>query len=140
MAEGVQTYSARHVLASLGNHAVSGPADGDFLTIASNISEGYSRIVGAYGEVVRSMLPDWTYTLTFLLLPQSATVIWCNEQYKLDRTTGDGLFPVLVKDLKGMDVFFAEQGWIASPPGAVYGVEASPRPVVIHTGEGTWNH
>jgi len=135
----IKTYSSKQVLISLGSHSVEGPADGDFLSIEPN-SEGFTRVVGAYGEVVRSVSPDETYTLALTLLMQSPTVAWCQNQFDRDRATGDGMFPILVKDMKGGIIFSAEQAWIVNSPAVTYGIEASTREITIHTGAGTYRY
>jgi len=134
-----KTYSAKQVLASLGSHAVQGPADGDFLSIEPN-SEGFTRTVGAYGDVVRSISPDETYTITLTLLVQSPTVKWCQERFDFDRATGDGMFPVLINDMKGGVIFSAEHAWIVNSPTISYGIESSTREITIHTGEGKYRY
>ena len=135
----VKTYSSKQVLISLGSHPVTGPADGDFISIEPN-ADGVTKVVGAYGEVVRSMSPDETFNITLTLLMQSPTVKWCQEQFDKDRKTGDGLFPMLVKDMKGGVIFSTEQAWIANSPALSYGIEASTREISIQTGSGTYKY
>ena len=135
----VKSYSAKHVLASLGSHAVDAPADGDFISIEPN-ADGFTKVVGAYGDVVRSQSPDETYNITLTLLMQSPSVKWCQETYDKDQKTGDEMFPILVKDMKGGIVFSAEQAWIVNSPAVSYGIEASTREINIQTGPGSYKY
>ena len=134
----VKTYDPKKVLISLGSHSVTGYADGTFLGIEPN-GGGVVKKVGADGEIVRSIDPDKSATVTITLLQPSPTVAYCQKKYDMDRETGDGTFPVLVKDLKGGLIFSAQEAWVVNNPGDEYGKEDSDREIQIATGEATWN-
>ena len=133
----VKTYDPKKVLISLGSHSVSGYSDGTFISIEPH-GEGVTKKVGADGEVVRSIDPDETATVTITLLQSSPTVPFCQQQYNKDRATGEGLFPVLIKDLKGGLVFAAEEAWIVNTPSREFGKEDSDREIEIACGDSTW--
>lgn len=133
---GVQTYDPKKILMSLGTHQVTGYADGTFINYEPG-GDGVTKVVGCDGEVARSLNPDATGKLTPTLLAYSPTVAWAQKQYELDKQTGDGMFPVLVKDLKGNTVISSANGWIVKSPAREYGRETPTREIEIDLGEVT---
>lgn len=137
MAKGdVKTYSAKEVIIAFGSHAVSGVADDSFVTIEPN-GDGMAKQVGCYGEIARSIDPDTTYKVTLSLLQTSETNKFLQSQLAKDEDTGEGMFPVLIKDLKGNLMFQAEYGWIVKAPSRAYGKTTNNRDWEIDTGDAT---
>lgn len=130
----VKTYNPKEVTIALGNHIVTGYADDSFITIDPN-GGGITKKVGCDGEVVRSIDPDKTSIVKVVLLQTSDTNSFLQQKYNLDQETGDGMFPILAKDLKGGLVFSAEQAWAVKPTSRTYGKESQNREWEIHTGE-----
>lgn len=137
MAEKLKTYFCKDILVSLGSHALTGAADGDFLTIEPG-GDGTTKKVGAYGEVVRSISPDQTANVKITLAYKSPTVAFCQEQYNKDQTGTDAVFSLLIKDLRGSIIFSAEEAWVAKNPARSFGQEAPTVEIEIETGEATW--
>ena len=133
----MKTYDPKKVIISLGTHSVTGYSDGTFVSIEAS-GDGTSKKTGCDGEVVRSLDPDSSAKLSITLLQSSPTVAYCQQQYDKDKSTGEGFFPVLVKDLKGGLVFSAKEGWVVKPPNREFGKEASDREIEIDTGEAKW--
>lgn len=131
---GVTTYNPKEIVITLGVHIVTGIADDSFVTIDPN-GDGITKKVGCDGEVVRSISPDDTSIVKVVVFQTSPTNSFLNEKLKLDRETGDGMFPILIKDLKGGLKFSAQQAWVSKPPSRGYGKEASTREWEIHTGK-----
>lgn len=132
----LKTYSAKEVLIALGSHAVTGYADDSFVTIEPN-GDGIMKKVGCDGEVARAISPDGTYKVKVALLQTSPTNSFLQEKYELDRKTGDGTFPVLIKDLKGGMIFAADCAWIIKPPSRAFGKDTNNREWEIDTGDAT---
>lgn len=132
----LKTYSSKEVLIALGSHAVTGYADDSFITIEPN-GDGIMKKVGCDGEVARAISPDGTYKVKIALLQTSPTNSFLQEKYELDRKTGDGTFPVLIKDLKGGMIFSADVGWIVKPPSRAFGKDTNNREWEIDTGDAT---
>lgn len=132
----LKTYSAKEVLIALGSHAVTGYADDSFVTIEPN-GDGIMKKVGCDGEVARAISPDGTYKVKVALLQTSPTNSFLQEKYELDRKTGDGTFPVLIKDLKGGMIFSADCAWIVKPPSRAFGKDTNNREWEIDTGDAT---
>lgn len=131
-----KTYNPKDITIALGNHIVTGYADDSFVTIDPN-GGGITKKVGCDGEVVRSIDPDDTYVVKISLLQSSATNSWLQNMNNMDKKTGDGMFPILIKDLKGEMVFSAEDAWAVKPASRGYGKESGNREWEIHTGDGT---
>jgi hypothetical protein len=123
-------------LISLGSHSVTGYSDGTFINIAPH-GDGVAKKVGADGEIVRSIDPDRSSTVTLTLLQTSPTVAFCQEMYDRDRDTGEGLFAVMVKDLKGREIFHAREAWVVNSPEREFAKADTDREIEIATGEST---
>lgn len=133
---GIKTYNPKQVTMALGSHLVTGYADDSFITIDPN-GDGVTKKVGCDGEIVRSVSPDDTYVLKLTVLQTSKTNSWLQKKYANDIKNGNGMFPVLIKDLKGGLVFKAANAWAAKPASRGFGKESNNREWEIHTGSGT---
>lgn len=129
----VKTYNPKDVTIAIGNHIVTGYAEDSFVTIDAN-SDSFTKKVGCDGEIVRSQSPDDTAIVKISLLQTSASCTFLSARIKHDKKTGDGMFPILIKDLKGGLVFSADEAWVAKEPSRGFGKEAGNREYEIHTG------
>ena len=134
-----RAYDPRELMISFGSHIPSGFPDGTFITIERG-GDGVTRVVGADGTVARSADPNKTADITLTVRWDSDSAAWAQNQYDMDNETGDGTFPVLIKDLRGGLVFSAEEAWIVLPPNHEFAVEMSDLEIAIETGEATWNY
>lgn len=132
----IKTYNPKEVVVTLGNHIVTGYAEDSFISIDPN-GDGVTKKVGCDGEVVRSINPDDTYIVKLSVMQYSATNSFLQQRLAQDRKSGDGMFPILIKDLKGGMVFSAEAAWPKGPASRGYGKEAGNREWELHTGSGT---
>lgn len=107
----ITTYNPRKVTCVLGNHIVSGFADDSFITIEAD-GEGTSHVIGADGEVARSIDPSSVYKLKLSLLQNSRTNTFLKSMCDKDKKEGTGYFPVNVKDLIGNQKFFGSIAWV----------------------------
>ena len=130
----IKTYNPKEVTISLGPHIVTGYAEDSFVTIEPN-TDGITKKVGCDGEVVRSISPDKTYNINLVLLMASDTCKWLQERLDQDRETGDGIFPILIKDLKGGMVFSSDSAWVVRAASRQFSREAPNREWQIATGE-----
>ena len=131
----VKTYNPKQVTVALGNHIVTGYADDSFITIDPN-GDGITKKVGYDGEILRSVSPDDTYVIKLAVLQTSDTNSFLQERLAQDIKNGDGMFPILIKDLKGGLVFSSENAWPAKPASRGFGKESTNREWEIHTGSG----
>lgn len=131
----IKTYNPKEVIVTLGTHIVTGYADDSFVTIDPN-GDGVTKKVGCDGEIVRSISPDDTFIIKLSVLQTSDTNAFLQQKLALDRKTGDGMFPVLVKDLKGGMVFSTDAAWPIKAASRGFGKEAGNREWELHTGAG----
>ena len=136
MAGVIKTYNPKEVTITLGAHLVTGYAEDSFVTIDPN-GDGITKKVGCDGEIVRSISPDDTYIVKLTLLQTSDSSAWLEEQLARDRETGDAMFAIMIKDLKGGMVFSADSAWPSKGASRQYGKEAGDREWEIHTGSAT---
>ena len=133
-----RTYDSKKVLISLGPHTVTGLADDSFLSIEPN-GDGVSKKVGCDGEIVRSLDPDTSAKVSLTVLYGSSTAAFCQKQYKKDYDTGEGIFPLLIKDLKGGLLFSAPEAWVIKMYNREFGKESNNCEIEIDTGAATWD-
>lgn len=88
---------------------------------ATRTTEAYRRVTGSGGASARASSGDRGGTVTFTLLQTSKTNAALTAFAVLDEQNGDGVGPLLIKDLGGNDVILAEAAWIQKRPDAMYG-------------------
>ena len=130
----VATYNCKKVTAAFGNHLMQGPADGTFINVEQS-GDGVTKVVGAYGEVQRSISPDATYAITITLLWGSPTNAFLRGMLNKDRADSNAIFPVLIKDLVGGLAFSAEEAWVVREPTQAWDLTAPTCEWTIETGQ-----
>ena len=137
MANGiVKTYAAKEVTISMGRHMASGVADDSFVSIEP-AGDGITYKYGCDGEIARSATPDDTYFVKLTTLQTSDTNSYLQNQFNIDMATGEGMFPILIKDLRGGLVLQADQAWVTKPASRVRGKETNNNEWEIQTGVAT---
>ena len=136
MSSKIKTYNPKEVVISAGPHIVTGIADDSFVTIEAN-GDGITKKVGCDGEIVRAVSPDGNYKVKIALLQTSDSNTYFSQKVDQDRETGDGMFPLLIKDLKGGLVFSTEAAWCTKKAAVTRGKESNNREWEIETGEAT---
>lgn len=131
----VTTYNPRKVTCSLGNHIVNGYADDSFISIEPT-GDGTSHVVGADGEIARSIDPSKTYSLKLSLLQTSATNTFLQKMYEKDKKDGNGTFSVNVNDVIGNEKFVGSVAWVTKPASWARGKAQGNREWEITVGEG----
>ena len=134
----VKTYASKQIIITFGPHTVTGYAEDSFVTIDQN-GEGTTKVVGCDGEVARSLSPDKTHTVKVSLLQTSDSNKFFNKVRKLDMETGDGIFPLMITDLRGGLLFQASEAWITKDPTRTYGKTTQNREWQIDTGDAELN-
>lgn len=136
MSSEVKTYNPKEITIACGSHIVTGIADDSFISIEAN-GDGITKKVGCDGEIVRSVSPDNTYKVKITLLQTSDSNAWFSNQVDVDRDTGEGTFPVLIKDLKGGLVFSTDAAWCTKKAAVTRGKSDNNREWEIDTGDAT---
>jgi hypothetical protein len=132
MTDAIKTYNPKEVVVACGTHIVSGYADDSFISIEPN-GDGITKKVGCDGEIARSISPDNTYKVKITLLQNSDSNSFFSNIADYDRATGNGLFPVLIKDLRGGLLFATEAAWVIKKSPATRGKETNNREWEIDT-------
>lgn len=127
------TYDAKKVIAVLGSHTVTGYADDSFLVIEPK-GEGILAKSGCDGEVARAIDPDRRVSIKISLLQNSVTNAWLQAMHNKDVKTGEGTFPVLIKDLRGGLILSADTAWVLKAPSRTFGKDTNNREWTIETG------
>ena len=131
----ITTYNPRKVTCSFGTHIVSGFADDSFIAIEP-AGDGTSYVVGADGEVARSIDPSKVYTLKVSLLQASATNAYLQKMYDKDKNDGSGTFSVNINDILGEEKFTGSVAWVTKPASWARGKAQGNREWEIVIGEG----
>ena len=134
MAKGVLTYDPKKIVVIYGSTQITGFADDSIVTIAPS-GDGMVKYVGADGEVGRSIDPNETFEFTIHLASTSKSNTFLSDCYNIDRATGRGMYPIMVKDLAGDTLFFAEQAWVVNFPEGGREREIVSQDWVIDTGQ-----
>ena len=128
MSSKIKTYNPKEVIVTCGTHIVTGYADDSFI-----------KKTGCDGEIARSISPDNTYKVKLTLLQTSDSNSYFSGMVDLDRDTGNGLFPILIKDLKGGLVFSTEAAWCVKKAPVTRGKETNNREWELDTGDASMN-
>lgn len=131
----VTTYNPRKVTCALGNHIVTGYADDSFIAIEP-AGDGTSYVVGADGEIARSIDPSKVFTVKLSLLQNSATNSWLQTMYDKDKEDGSGVFSVNINDILGDEKFTGSVAWVTKPASWSRGKAQGNREWEIVVGEG----
>lgn len=133
----VTTYNPKKVTCALGSHIVSGYADDSFITIEP-AGDGTSYVVGADGEIARSIDPSSVYTIKLSLLQGSATNAYLQKMHDKDKTDGTGTFAVNINDILGKEKFTGAVAWVTKPASWARGKAQGNREWEIVVGEGVF--
>lgn len=135
----IATYNPKLVAIALGNHIVTGYAEDSFVTVEP-LGDGVTAKSGCDGEIVRSVDPNSRFTVKLSLLASSPTHKFLMQKYQQDKKDGNGMFPVLVKDVMGEEKFSADKAWVTKLPSVVKGKEAQNREWTLETGQAEIRH
>ena len=131
----VTTYNPKKVTCSLGRHIASGFADDSFISV-DPAGDGTSYVVGADGEIARSIDPSSVYLVKVSLLQASPTNSYLQKMYEKDKKDGTGTFSVNINDLLGKEKFAGSVAWVTKPSSWVRGKTQNNREWEIAVGEG----
>jgi len=129
-----KVYDPKSVVIVFGPVLVTGFADGTFLSVDFN-EDAFSLQMGTDGEGTRSKTNNESATITFTLMQSSQANTLLSALHGLDllSPSGDGIVPLLIKDLNGDSLYSAETAWIRKRPTSEFGREAGPREWTIET-------
>nr|DAO21569.1 MAG TPA: Protein of unknown function (DUF3277) [Caudoviricetes sp.] len=129
----VLTYDPKKVLVILGGTQITGFSDDDIITVKP-LGDGMTIYVGADGEVGRSVDPNQCFEVTVTLATTSKSNDYLSSLYNQDRANGNAMKPLMIKDLSGSTLFFADQAWPQNFPEAGRGRQIDGVEWTLNTG------
>ena len=111
MADRITTYNPRKVTMACGNHIVTGFADDSMISVEP-AGDGTSAVVGADGEIVRSIDPSTLYNVKITLEQTSRTNAYLKNMYEKDKAEGTGTFSINIADIMGNEKFASPVAWV----------------------------
>ncbi len=130
-------YDPKKVVVTFCGVPITGYANGSFIKIEP-AEDGFKKHVGADGEVSRSKVNDETCNVTLTLSQTSKSNGTLSGQYQLDRKSGKGKGPLLIKDLLGATVLFAKVAWIRKQASVDFGDEINSKEWLFDTGKASF--
>ena len=105
------TYSPKQVSIVVNGVDIRGYGDSDFLSISFD-EDAVTTVVGADGDISRSMNPSTLATAVITLLAESPSNDILSGLHITDRATGLGTFAFFAKDNSGRDLFVSDASWV----------------------------
>lgn len=127
------TYDPKLVVITYGGVPITGFAEDTFVEIAP-AEEGFTRKVGADGEVVRSHSANTCCDVTVTLMQSSLSNQVLSAAAVADRLSGVGLAPLSITEITSGTTFFFPQAWVEMPT-VGFAKEAGERAWTFHTGQ-----
>ena len=129
----LSTYDPKDITVSVNGTPIRGFSD-DVVTV-ERAEDQVSDVVGADGEVMRTLTNDRRGIITISLQQTSASNLVLSNLANTDELTGGSIFPVLIQDDRSgsppRETHFAAEAWIQKQPQAVFNKTNSPRVWII---------
>jgi Protein of unknown function (DUF3277) len=129
----VKTYDPRMVALIIDGVQITGFAEEKMIAVKTH--GDINKVVGADGEVARSMSANRTVDVTISLLETSQTNDFLSNLHELDINTGNGMVTFLLKDLNGTTLISAKQCWVKKYPEKDYTAKVKEIDWIIETGQ-----
>lgn len=126
----MKNYNPKKVSVIVGTRALSGFADGTFVQVAFD-NEAFTKKVGADGEVTRSQSNDYSGKITITLDQASDSNDYLSGLAALDRASGAGVVPVLIRDAMGTTLVAVESAWVQKLADASFSKTSEDREWVL---------
>lgn len=124
MTDQVDTIDPKDVIFIAAGLIITGYAQDTYIEVGRESNQVEDE-VGAEGDVARRITNDKRGNITVTLLQTSRSNLILSGLARADELSGDGIFPILIKDNRGNDLFIAPNSWIMKMPNVIYraGVE-----------------
>jgi len=126
----VKTFDPKQMVITVSGHIVSGYADGTFLNVEFS-EDAYTSVAGADGEISRAKSNDFRGTVTITLTQTSLSNDVFSGLARVDRANNSGVFPILIKDVRGTTTISSGAAWIQKVAPAEFGKEIVTREWII---------
>ena len=127
-----KTYDSKKLIVAWGGIVVRGTAPGVFINIDHN-EDTWTLAVGSDGEGARSRSNNNSGRVTITMLQTSLTNQQFSQQHFIDRQTGAAIYPLLVKNVLGLDLYQAATAWLVKPATATFGNEIENREWILES-------
>jgi len=127
----VDTYDPKEISVIVAGKVITGFAE-DVVRVARESNQVEDE-VGADGDVARRITNDRRGSFTITLLQTSRSNLILSGLARVDELSGDGIFPVIIKDLRGNDLHIGANSWIQKQADSVYRSGIESREWVIRT-------
>ncbi len=118
----MHSYNGKEVAIVIAGQDITGLGEDDFIAVEAE-ADDWSDFNGVDGETTRSAMNDRRATITLTLAASSPGNNLLDRLRKEDLRTGNGTFPVTIKDLRGDSEFSSEQTWVMKAPDRSFGRE-----------------
>lgn len=123
----MRTYDPKSFPLVINGLLIDGFAEGTFITIEES-APGFSKVVGAYGDVTRTRSHDRSGVLRFVLQMTSPANKTLSDRYNADRDgTASGVGDLSLSDKNGDTLIEASKSYIAAMPPATFDVTPTTR-------------
>lgn len=127
----IATYSPKDVLVIVGIVPITGFADGSFIDVEYN-EEAFKPFSGSDGEHARTKNANESGKITIKLSQTSACNDILSTIHNVDKATGNGIVPIVIKDNYGTSTMFAAECYIEKAPKLSFGKEIEAREWVFY--------
>lgn len=122
----MRNYDPAQIFLHIANIRITGFADGTFVTI-DRITESFTSVAGASGEVARIRSRDKRGMIRFTLLPTHPDNDSLSTLIALDESLGTGVGVFSMSDGNGTSLANASNTWCKKYPALEYGKDLSNR-------------
>ncbi len=131
MAPNVDTIDPKEVTVMVNGNVLGGfSADKIVVSRESNQSEDEA---GSDGDVARRITNDKRGSFVITLLETSRSNLILTGLARADELSGNGIFPVVIKNNRGLDLYIGASCWIQKMPDAAHGAAVNTRAWTIRT-------
>lgn len=131
MPQNVDTIDPKEVTVMIADNIIEGFADAKILV--ERESDAVIDEAGPDGDVARLITNDFRGTFTITLLQTSRSNLILSRLAKADALSGNGIFPVVIKDNRGNDLHIGATSWIRKMPASAYSKSVETRVWAIRT-------
>lgn len=113
----VKTFNFKKVSLVFGAQAIQGYHEGTVISYEP-AADSFVKHVGADGEVSRAASNDFSGSITITLAQTSPSNDYLSGIALLDRASGSGVLPCMLRDASGRTLIFSDSAWIRKRPNA----------------------
>lgn len=129
----VRTYSPREVTVLVGGVPLTGFGDGTFVSV--ELPDATTSQKGAAGAHTRTLSADRSAMVKITLQQTSPANAVLSSMWASDQAAGAGVRPLIIKNLRGTELFFAPQAWVQKAPNIEFGAESGNREWSLECGD-----